>query len=175
MTEDALSPDKLDTLRSAMESYFIDEKWESALFITLGAIAIVVGFLLWKNGSSYKTAAYPLVIIALIQIAVGAAVYQRSDAQLSGLYQQAGEAPAQYRADESARMDKVQTSFKLYKALELLLLVAGIGLCLGYRDTMSLYAAGVGLLAQSALLLVLDLIAEKRADFYVAAIRDAFG
>jgi hypothetical protein len=175
MVDDALPAVKLDALRSAMETYFIDEKWISALLIAAGAIAIVIGWLLWRNGSIYKTAAYPLVIVALLQVAVGAAIYQRTDDQLSGLWSQVNEAPQTYQAEETARMTKVLSSFKLYKILELLMLVGGIGICFAFRDNMSWYAAGVGLFAEGALMLLIDLTAEKRADFYVAAIKDAFG
>jgi hypothetical protein len=175
MVEQALPAEKLDALRSAMETYFIGEKWVSALLIAAGAIAIVVGWTLWKNESAYRTAAYPLVLLALLQIGVGAAIYQRTDDQLSGLWKQATEEPAAYQSGESARMQKVQSSFQIYKIVELLLLLGGVGLCFAFRENMSWYAIGVGLVTQAAFMLLVDLTAQKRADFYVAAIKDAFG
>lgn len=175
MTEGALSIDKLDALRAAMTTYFIDEKWESALFIAVGAAMIVFSFVLYRADSLYKAAAVPLVLFALIQIAVGAVIYQRTDNQLSGLYKQAGEQATQYQQEEGARMDKVLSSFKLYRGVEIALLLLGIALCLVFREKMHLYAGGVGLIGQAALMLVLDLVAEKRADIYVASLKDAFG
>jgi len=175
MIDGVLPTDKLDALRAAMTTYFIDEKWESALFVAVGAIMIVFAFVLWRSGSVYKAAGIPLVLIAFIQIAVGAAVYQRTDDQLSGLYKQAGEQAAQFQQEEGARMDKVQASFKLYRGAEIALLLLGIALCLVFRDKMDFYAVGVGLVGQAALMLVLDLVAEKRADLYLASVKDAFG
>jgi hypothetical protein len=95
--------------------------------------------------------------------------------ELSDLYKQAGEQAGQYEKEETARMGKVLTGFKLYRGLEIALLLAGIAMCFVFREKMGWYAAGIGLITQSAFLLVADLVAMKRADFYVAAIKDAFG
>lgn len=170
----ALPPEKLDALRDAMTTYFIDEKWESALFVAVGAAMIVLSFVLWRADSLYKAAGVPLVLIALIQIGVGAAVYQRTDDQLSGLYKQAGEQAAQLEQEETSRMGKVMSGFKLYTGVEIALLLVGIALCLLFREKMTFYAAGIGLITQAAFMLVADFVAMKRADLYLQALKDAF-
>jgi hypothetical protein len=55
--------------------------------------------------------------------------------------------------------------------VEIVLLAAGIAMTFAFRRREQLYAAGIGLLLQASVMLVLDLFAERRADVYIAAIR----
>jgi len=57
-----------------------------------------------------------------------------------------------------------------YQAVEIALLAAGIGLCPAFPRRQGWYAAGIGLLVQAALMLVLDLFAGKRGRDYLDAI-----
>jgi hypothetical protein len=57
--------------------------------------------------------AYPLAAVALIQLAVGGAVYLRTDGQVAALREQLASAPAEYQAEELQRMEKVAAWFKI--------------------------------------------------------------
>ena len=84
-----------------MSSYFVAEKQESIIFIVVGLLAIGLSLWLWMNGHRLKSMAYPLVIVALMQIAVGGTVYLRTDRQVlertaaggSGILQSRGDNP----------------------------------------------------------------------------------
>jgi hypothetical protein len=154
-----------------MTAYFIAEKQESLLFIAVGILAMCVAAWLYMNGHRLKSMAFPLAAIALIQLVVGGSVYLRTDGQLEGLRKQAIEAPAAFKAQESARMDKVMTNFSLYKWIEITLLAAGIGLIALWQRHDLAAGVGAGLALQSAFLLCLDLFAEARGETYLATLR----
>jgi hypothetical protein len=159
-----------EAMEAAMLDYFAAEKGESLIFLLAGVLATIVSVLLWRSASEYRAMAYPLIAIGLIQIAVGGAIYARTDRQVDGLRAELARDAAAYRAAELPRMAKVSAGFKLYKAIELALLAAGIALTFAFKSRPALYAVGIGLILQSSVMLVLDLFAERRADRYVAAL-----
>lgn len=153
-----------------MTDYFTAEKQESLAFVLVGVIAIAIALWLWTNGHRFKAMAYPLVLIAMIQLAVGGTVYVRTDRQLAHLIEQSVSAPAVFKQTETARMQAVMTSFSLYKAIEIFLLVAGILLAVVFSRYDAAAGVGAGLVLQSALMLGLDLFAEARGKAYLAAL-----
>lgn len=153
-------------------NYFTAEKNESLLFIFVGIAAIALSLYLWMTGNQYKGMAYPLVAIALIQIVVGSTVYFRSDAQVRDLTVRMQSYPEDFRVEELARMKKVNESFKLYKAIETVLLAIGIFMSYYFAENITLYSIAIGLIAQSSLTLVADLFAEQRAMRYVVKLQE---
>lgn len=147
--------------------YFAAEKQEAVLFMLVGVAAIAVAVMLLARRHRYRGMAYPLVGIALIQLTVGATVYFRTDEQVAALQAQYRQDPAAFKADETRRMETVVRNFDAYKVIEIALLVAGLAMALGLRRRELWHAVGVGLALQSALMLMLDLFAEKRADEYL--------
>jgi hypothetical protein len=147
-------------------TYFAGEKLSAAVFMLIGAAALGFSSFLWKANSPYKAMIIPLVAIGLIQLVVGGTVFFRTDSQVAALLEQLNTHPMDFRAEEMARMKKVLDSFALYKAVEILLLSAGIFMTFSFRQNLTLYAVAIGLIAQASILLVADLIAEYRADMY---------
>ena len=113
---------------NTMNGYFTAEKQESVLFIAVGLLAIGLSAWLWMNGHRLKSMAFPLVIVALMQIVVGATVYRRTDSQVSGLSAQWHANPEAFKAEETARMQTVMKNFSIYKSIEMLLLIVGVGM-----------------------------------------------
>lgn len=154
-----------------MSSYFSAEKQESLIFIAVGLLAIGIGAWLWMNGHRLKSMAYPLVIIAVLQIVVGGSVYLRTDAQLSTLSAQLQANPAGLKAEETTRMQTVMKHFSIYKVVEMVLLMAGVGLIAFLQHNDMAAGIGVGLVLQAALTLTLDVFAEARGSGYLSAIQ----
>lgn len=158
-------------MKDEMVRYFQAEKAESALFVLAAAAAVAVSLMLVNSASEYRWMAAPLLTIALIQVTVGGTVLMRTNSQVVRLTDQLDSDPQDYRAEELRRMDAVGRGFRLYKVIEIALLAAGIVLTYALRGRMSWYSIGIGCIAQSALMLVFDLVAEHRADVYVDHIR----
>jgi hypothetical protein len=151
--------------------YFAAEKAEALLFIFVGNAALIVSFSLWKLRSPLRGMIAPLVAVAAIQLVVGGTVFLRTDAQVETLKAQLATSPAEFKAAETARMETVMRNFGLYKQIEIGLLAIGAVLVRTRRTGDRWHGVGLGLLIQSALMLVLDLFAEARAETYIAALR----
>ena len=122
------------------------------------------------NGHRLKSMAFPLVAIALIQLVVGGTVFLRTDTQVAKLQQDYTTAPTNFKREETARMQVVMKNFTLYKLIEIVLLVVGVGLILLMRQQDAALGVGAGLVIQSAFMLSLDLFAETRGEDYLAAL-----
>ena len=154
-----------------MSSYFVAEKQESVIFIIVALLAIGFSLWLWMNGHRLKSMAYPLVVIALMQIVVGGTIYLRTDTQLSALSAQLQMNPAALKAEETARMQTVMKNFSIYKSIEMLLLIIGVGMIAFLQHHDMAAGIGIGLVLQAAFTLTLDIFAEARGADYLSAVR----
>jgi hypothetical protein len=150
--------------------YFGAEKNESLLFVGVALAATVASVWMWKSGSVHRGMGYPLVAVGLIQLVVGGSVYLRTDRQVAALEAQLAQDPAAFQAAEGKRMATVSANFRLYKAIEIALWLAGVAMTYLWKDRERLYSVGVGLILQASIMLVLDLFAERRADTYISAL-----
>lgn len=158
-------------MKDQIVRYFQAEKSESVLFVLAAVLAVLISIFLVNSANEYRWMAAPLLAIALLQAVVGGTVLLRTNQQVSRLTDQVDSDPLDYRAQELARMAAVQTNFRLYKAIEVAVLLGGIALTYALRSKMSWYSIGIGCIAQGALMLVFDLIAEHRAGVYVEHIQ----
>lgn len=161
----------VNEMHAAIIVYFSGEKRESLLFLMAGAAAIAVSVYLWATASPHRAMAWPLTAVALIQIVVGWTVWARTDGQMKDLHTILNQDKAAYAATEAPRMEKVRRSFRIYKAIEIALLAAGLAGALFLKDRAAIHAASVGLALQAGLMLVFDLYAESRAEVYAEQIR----
>jgi hypothetical protein len=151
--------------------YFMAEKCEALIFIFIGIAAIAAALYLIKTASSYKAMSYPLVFIALIQMVAGGTVFFRTDHQVEALQVQMTNNIQQFKAGESVRMAKVINGFGLYEKIEIFLIAIGIAFMVVTRCSAFWRPVGIGLVIQSSVTLILDLIAEKRALEYMQFLR----
>lgn len=163
--------DPVNEMHAAVISYFSGEKRESLLFLIAGGAAIAVSVWFWMARSPQRAMGWPLAAVALIQLVVGWTVYSRTDRQARDLHTLLAKDPPAFAGAEIPRMEAVRKSFRIYKAIEIALLVAGLAGMLFLRARPGFYWASLGLALQAALMLVFDLIAERRADVYVEQIR----
>ena len=83
---------------------------------------------------------------------------------------QVASAPSEMLAAETPRMQKVQRNFVVIEVVELALLVVGVALALGLKGTPYRSEVGMGLALQATVMLVFDLLAERRGALYLAAL-----
>jgi hypothetical protein len=115
--------------------------------------------------------AYPLVVIALMQIVVGSTIYLRTDSQLTTLSTQLQVNPAILKTEETARMETVMKNFSIYKTIEMMLLIIGVGMIAFFQRYDVAAGVGVGLVLQAAFTLTLDIFAEARGSDYLSAVQ----
>lgn len=158
-----------------LEFYFKAEKIESLIFILVGVTSLLSSFFFYfnRNTKFWKGIAVPLFLISLIQITVGGTVYFRTDSQVMSLKKQIMSEPTVFKKEEISRMEKVIFYFKVYRSLEIFLIILGILLLwFGVYYVRPYYSGfGAGLTLQSLLMLVADYFAEGRAGIYIEQVR----
>lgn len=163
--------------KTDIEKYFLAEKQESLLFLIIGIAAIiiaVVGIFIWKT-QTWKGAAIPLIIIALIQITVGYTVYKRSDKDRVRVVYALDMNPDDLKTKELPRMEAVNKNFLIYRYVEIALLTIGILLAFYFRDNVEKQlwmGLGIALALQSFIMLGADFFAEKRAITYTQQLKE---
>ena len=154
-----------------MLSYFDAEKQGAMLLLVIGVASVAVATALLVMRGAYAGAGVPFVALGVLAIGIGAGVWARTDHQVALLRVQMDQARAEALHAEVPRMERVHRSFLMAQIFEVVLLAAGIALAYLYRDRQFGFALGVGLIAQSAFLLVFDLIADRRAAHYLSYLK----
>lgn len=158
----------------ALQSYFRAER-------DLGLALAVVGLLflagaVWVHRTQSGGFAWgllvPAAVVGLAFSLGGVFLAQRSHGQITSLAEQAERAPATFLADEVPRMERVNANWPRVKMVWTVgLLVALLLLQVVRRE----WATGLGLalLATLGVLFFVDVFAERRAEAYTEALRDA--
>jgi len=111
--------------------------------------------------------AYPLIVIALIQIFVGSSVYFRSPKDIVRVDEIVQNNKAKIQTEEIPRMKVVIKNFEIYRWVEIVLLVIGLILFFYFQSMTTLKGAGLGLFIQASFMLLLDFFAESRGKIYL--------
>lgn len=152
-----------------IKTYFTAEKNESLIFVFFGILTIgfsVYALLKWGD-SFYRGFAIPAILIGLIQIMVGGAVYFRTEKQVNELETLYRQDKTAFSKAETPRMDTVMKSFSLYKKIEVAFVVIGLLLIFFAPAKEFWLGIGVGMLLQGALMLTADIFAERRGKEYI--------
>ncbi len=157
-------------LADALTTYFDGEKSAGLVLVGMGAIACAWAVVVRRGLSDAAGMFWPVVIIGALQLAIGVGLAARTPSQVAGLRAQMASAPSEMVAAEASRMQKVQRNFVIIEMVELALLVAGVALALGFKGTPYRSEVGMGLALQAAVMLVFDLLAERRGALYLAAL-----
>lgn len=161
--------------KTDIEKYFLAEKQIGLIFFIIGIVAValaIVCFFVLRT-SFYRGAAFPLLLIGLIQLVIGFAVFQRSDGDRKRNVYAYDMDPQQLKEKELPRMQKVTKNFAIYKGVEVALIIAALVLILVYRsklDKTFWVGLGVALLIQTLIMLGADYFAAKRAIKYTAGL-----
>jgi amino acid transporter len=163
--------------KTDIEKYFTAEKSESLLFIIIGVAAIILAlvFFFFLKTNFYKGIALPLLLVAVIQIAVGYTVYKRSDGDRKKNTYSYDMNPSELKSKEIPRMEKVMKNFVLFRWIEIALVVAGLLLVFLFRSNPErtfIYGLGIGLAIQALIMLGADYFAEARAKAYTKGLTE---
>ena len=100
-----------------IQTYFNAERAESLVFIAIGIIAFAAGiyFLFSFKKPFYTGIAWPLIIIAVIQIFVGGAVFIRSPKDITRVEIMFSTNHHALATEEIPRMETVMKNFAVYR------------------------------------------------------------
>ncbi|MCI4429424.1 MAG: hypothetical protein JHC40_09695 [Burkholderiales bacterium] len=156
-----------------INDYFGAERLESLLFIMAGIVALGIAAyaLLASKNALLRGAAWPLALVALIQLGVGGGVFLRSHKDIARVQSIVQVEAQRVRSEEIPRMEAVVNNFVRYRWIEIGLLVAAILLHAFGPAASAWRGAGIGLFFQAGLMLALDFFAERRAIVYLDWLR----
>jgi hypothetical protein len=159
---------RVETMRAQMHEYFGGEWREAYAWLGAGVPTLAGGAVaLARGGRAWQGAAFPLMLFGLVQSVAGIFLFGRTPGQVRTLDAQLGRDPQTYAREERARMARVNRGFSWYRPVELLLLAAGAGVA-GFGDARGDFrlGLGLGLMAESAVMLLFDHFAGARAERY---------
>lgn len=160
-----------------IHDYFQAERYESLAFVGIGTAALVCCFYFWLvvNTNFLNGLGWPLLFIAVIQLAVGSFIYFRSPNDERRVINFAQNSIKNIKNLEIPRMEKVMTQFKLYRYIEMGLIVLGLILFLVGSPAGFWKGFGLGIIIQAGLMLIADSFAENRGQYYLTYLKDTFG
>jgi uncharacterized membrane protein HdeD (DUF308 family) len=156
-------------LSEALARYFAGEKRGSLVFVVFGVASAVAAVVVART--PWKGALWPLLVLGLGAAVVGSTVFRRTDRQVADLQALLARDPAELKARELPRLERIQGTFRVLKMAEIALVAAGLALTFVFSRGSTAYAVGIALAVEAAVLLGLDLVASRRADVYVEALR----
>ena len=160
-------------MHDAMTIYFNGEKSAGLFLAAIGIVVIVGATLLFRARADYRSFAITLGLVALVEVAIGAGLYLKTDSQVSRLRAHLDSNAATLYADEGARMTRVQRNFVVIEYVEVALIVVAALVAVAQKGSHTVAGIALGLLINAALLLAFDLLAERRGAVYLAVIEAA--
>lgn len=151
-----------------VEAYFTSERTTGLIFTVIGVVAIAVAAWAWRQGAFWRGAAWPLVLVALLQVGVGASVWWRSPQDLARVSHIAANERPRLASEEIPRMQQVVRDLARNRWIELALVAIGLALAVAMPRGSTWQGVGAGLAVQAALVLALDWFAARRAGDYLA-------
>ena len=150
-----------------LTAYFTAEKHGGLLLIALAVASVVLAIYLFATRSLFSPMAWPVLVLGGIELVIGVTVASRATAQIAEI-----EAGLQSKRTvtitaEIERMARVNGTFELIKKVEIALIGISLLFMIVRPAPDTLGAMGLGILLQSAVLLVFDSFAHHRAIHYV--------
>ena len=158
--------------KSDIEKYFLAEKQEGLflMLIGFGALLLALIFFFGLKNIVYKGAAITLVTWGLLLGLVGFTVYNGSDQDRIRTVYAYDMNPGDLKEREIPRMKKVINNFLIYRYIETILSLIGMGIFLYFNDRQALgfwKGAGVSLLIMGIITLSSDYLAANRGKLYL--------
>jgi hypothetical protein len=150
-----------------LTTYFAAEKQGGLLLVALAAVSLALASYLFLTKSPFSAMAWPLIVLGGLEVVIGLSVAGRAASQVAEI-----EAGLQAKrgvtvVTEVERMARVNTTFEIVKKVEIALIVLSLVFVYLRPAPETLGAVGLGILLQSAALLVFDTFAHHRAEHYV--------
>jgi hypothetical protein len=160
------------TMHDTLVNYFQGEKNAGIVLAVVGLVALGWAFYA-RSDVDLRGMFGPMALIGFLQLAIGVGLAAKTPSQVGALEAQLASAPSAFYAAERPRMERVQRNFLVIEVVEVALLAAGIALTLVMKSRLAWWGVGMGLVLQASVMLVFDLMAERRGEVYFAALNAA--
>jgi hypothetical protein len=162
------SVSRVSSTEAAIHSYFQGEKMAGLVLLPLGvAFALGAAWLYFRGGDAHRATTWPIAVGALLQLGIGIVLFLKSDAQAQGVV-----AAMADLAPETQRMANVVRTFTMLKIVWCVL-ITGAVIATYVFDKPWVRPVVVGIIADVAVVLLFDLVADARARVYLSALQAA--
>lgn len=153
-----------------IQSYFTAEKRGGFWALSVGIFTCFLAGCVFLRAAPpfYTGIAIPLILVGIVQMAIGSAIARRTDRQADDLEKLLDEDPAEFGKQESQRMAAVLRKFRIYLGVETGIAATGLALILLNGDANFGKGLGAGMLAQALIMLIFHFFAQKRGQDYAA-------
>ncbi|MFC1834253.1 hypothetical protein ACFL2Q_05905 [Thermodesulfobacteriota bacterium] len=152
--------------------YFNSEKTLGVLSIPMGAgVLILSGFVWYSHRDALASGMIvPLAIFGIVAVAGGTLLVHRTDKQMEQLTQLFQEDKRAFVEQELPRMEKVNANWPRLKVAYAIVVIVSLAV-LFFVNKEWFTGLAMALILMSAILLIVDVFAEKRAVIYTEYIR----
>lgn len=157
-------------MQDVILTYFNAEKATGLLLIALGVLGAVAAGIFFQPRWELRPFALTLAFFALAEIAIGLGLYIRTGPQVNNLVALLGSDAGRFVTDEGQRMSRIQKNFIIIQYVELALIVVAAVVAVTQKHRPWVFGIALGVLLNAALLLAVDLVAERRGAVYLKAI-----
>ena len=150
-----------------LTAYFAAEKQGGLLLVALAVASLALAGYLFATKSLFSAMAWPVLVLGGIELVIGLSVASRADAQIAEIAAGLQATRTVTITTEVERMARVNGTFALIKKVEIALIAVSVLFLVVQPAPATLGSMGLGILLQSAILLVFDTFAHHRAIRYV--------
>lgn len=150
-----------------LTAYFTAEKQGGLLLIALAVASLALAGYLFATKSLFSAMAWPVLVLGGIELVIGISVASRADAQIAQIAAGLQSTRTVTITTEIERMARVNGTFTLITKVEIALIALSVLFLILQPAPATLGSMGLGILLQSAILLVFDTFAHHRAVRYV--------
>jgi hypothetical protein len=150
-----------------LTAYFTAEKQGGVLLVALAVASLALAGYLFATKSLFSAMAWPVLVLGGIELVIGISVASRANAQIAEIEAGLQSTRTVTITTEIERMARVNGTFALITKVEIALIALSVLFLIVQPAPATLGAMGLGILLQSAILLVFDTFAHHRALRYV--------
>lgn len=150
-----------------LTAYFTAEKHGGLLLVALAAASLALAVYLFATKSVFSAMAWPVLVLGGIELVIGLTVATRTASQVAEIAAGLQSTRTVTITTEIERMARVNGTFVLIKKVEMALIGISLLFLILQPAPATLGSVGLGILLQSAVLLVFDTFAHHRAIHYV--------
>jgi hypothetical protein len=150
-----------------LTAYFTAEKQGGLLLVALAVASLALAGYLFATKSLFSAMAWPILVLGGVELVIGISVASRASGQIAEIEAGLRATRTVTITTEVERMARVNGTFTLIKKVEIALIALSVLFLIVQPAPATLGAMGLGILLQSAVLLVFDTFAHHRALRYV--------
>ena len=158
-------------MNEALTSYFGGEKNAGLVLAVIGALMLVAAILFLPSKYELRAFAITSGVWGLLELGIGAGLFLKTGGQVAALQTQLAADRTTMIASERPRMEKVQRNFIFLEAAWVASIVIAAVVAWRFKESLTPSGIALGSLINASVLLVFDIVAERRGAVWLEALK----